>query len=159
MEWKGIIVVGNMLVDYVYQIGQWLECGWLVEIVYSECVIGGVLLNVLLILVKMYVGLLLQVVGLIGEDNDGDYIIVMFDQYYINCQFVQCISFVFILMIQVMIDVEGQCIFFYFFGVNCLFDFLVFELLDVLLKIFYFGYLLLFESFDCFDEVYGICSV
>lgn len=37
----------------------------------------------------MHAGLPLQAVGLIGEDNDGDYITAMFDQYHINRQLVQ----------------------------------------------------------------------
>lgn len=48
MERKGIIAAGNMLVDHVHQIGQWLERGWLVEIVHSERATGGAPLNVLL---------------------------------------------------------------------------------------------------------------
>ena len=74
MERKGIIAAGNMLVDHVHQIGQWPERGWLVEIVHSERATGGAPLNVLLTLAKMHAGLPLQAVGLIGEDNDGDYI-------------------------------------------------------------------------------------
>ena len=84
MERKGIIAAGNMLVDHVHQIGQWPERGWLVEIVHSERATGGAPLNVLLTLAKMHAGLPLQAVGLIGEDNDGDYITAMLDQYHIN---------------------------------------------------------------------------
>ncbi|SYI00541.1 hypothetical protein SB04496_00805 [Klebsiella pneumoniae] len=86
MERKGIIAAGNMLVDHVHQIGQWPERGWLVEIVHSERATGGAPLNVLLTLAKMHAGLPLQAVGLIGEDNDGDYITAMLDQYHINRQ-------------------------------------------------------------------------
>ncbi|STS98831.1 kinase [Klebsiella pneumoniae] len=89
MERKGIIAAGNMLVDHVHQIGQWPERGWLVEIVHSERATGGAPLNVLLTLAKMHAGLPLQAVGLIGEDNDGDYITAMLDQYHINRQLVQ----------------------------------------------------------------------
>ncbi|HFR4493933.1 TPA: PfkB family carbohydrate kinase [Klebsiella pneumoniae] len=78
-----------MLVDHVHQIGQWPERGWLVEIVHSERATGGAPLNVLLTLAKMHAGLPLQAVGLIGEDNDGDYITAMLDQYHINRQLVQ----------------------------------------------------------------------
>lgn len=46
-------------------------------------------LNVLLTTAKMHAGLPLQAVGLIGEDNDGDYITAMLDQYHINRQLVQ----------------------------------------------------------------------
>ncbi len=122
MERKGIIAAGNMLVDHVHQIGQWPERGWLVEIVHSERATGGAPLNVLLTLAKMHAGLPLQAVGLIGEDNDGDYITAMFDQYHINRQLVQRTSSAPTSMTQVMTDAEGQRTFFHSPGANRLLD-------------------------------------
>lgn len=158
MERKGIIAAGNMLVDHVHQIGQWLERGWLVEIVHSERATGGAPLNVLLTLAKMHAGLPLQAVGLIGEDNDGDYITAMLDQYHINRQLVQRTSSAPTSMTQVMTDAEGQRTFFHSPGANRLLDLPAFEPLDAPLKIFHLGYLLLLESLDRPDEVYGTRS-
>ncbi len=146
MERKGIIAAGNMLVDHVHQIGQWPERGWLVEIVHSERATGGAPLNVLLTLAKMHAGLPLQAVGLIGEDNDGDYITAMLDQYHINRQLVQRTSSASTSMTQVMTDAEGQRTFFHSPGANRLLDLPAFEPLDAPLKIFHLGYLLLLES-------------
>ena len=136
MERKGIIAAGNMLVDHVHQIGQWPERGWLVEIVHSEHATGGAPLNVLLTLAKMHAGLPLQAVGLIGEDNDGDYITAMLDQYHINRQLVQRTSSAPTSMTQVMTDAEGQRTFFHSPGANRLLDLPAFEPLDAPLKIF-----------------------
>lgn len=158
MERKGIIAAGNMLVDHVHQIGQWPERGWLVEIVHSERATGGAPLNVLLTLAKMHAGLPLQAVGLIGEDNDGDYITAMLDQYHINRQLVQRTSSAPTSMTQVMTDAEGQRTFFHSPGANRLLDLPAFEPLDAPLKIFHLGYLLLLESLDRPDEVYGTRS-
>ncbi|YBI01793.1 carbohydrate kinase family protein [Klebsiella pneumoniae] len=158
MERKGIIAAGNMLVDHVHQIGQWPERGWLVEIVHSERATGGAPLNVLLTLAKMHAGLPLQAVGLIGEDNDGDYISAMLDQYHINRQLVQRTSSAPTSMTQVMTDAEGQRTFFHSPGANRLLDLPAFEPLDAPLKIFHLGYLLLLESLDRPDEVYGTRS-
>lgn len=135
MERKGIIAAGNMLVDHVHQIGQWPERGWLVEIVHSERATGGAPLNVLLTLAKMHAGLPLQAVGLIGEDNDGDYITAMLDQYHINRQLVQRTSSAPTSMTQVMTDAEGQRTFFHSPGANRLLDLPAFEPLDAPLKI------------------------
>ena len=146
MERKGIIAAGNMLVDHVHQIGQWPERGWLVEIVHSERATGGAPLNVLLTLAKMHAGLPLQAVGLIGEDNDGDYITAMLDQYHINRQLVQRTSSAPTSMTQVMTDAEGQRTFFHSPGANRLLDLPAFEPLDAPLKIFHLGYLLLLEA-------------
>ena len=158
MERKGIIAAGNMLVDHVHQIGQWPERGWLVEIVHSERATGGAPLNVLLTLAKMHAGLPLQAVGLIGEDNDGDYITAMFDQYHINRQLVQRTSSAPTSMTQVMTDAEGQRTFFHSPGANRLLDLPAFEPLDAPLKIFHLGYLLLLDSLDMPDEEFGTRS-
>ncbi|WP_368761383.1 carbohydrate kinase family protein, partial [Klebsiella quasipneumoniae] len=158
MERKGIIAAGNMLVDHVHQIRQWPERGWLVEIMHSERATGGAPLNVLLTLAKMHAGLPLQAVGLIGEDNDGDYITAMLDQYHINRQLVQRTSSAPTSMTQVMTDADGQRTFFHSPGANRLLDLPAFEPLDAPLKIFHLGYLLLLESLDRPDEVYGTRS-
>ena len=158
MERKGIIAAGNMLVDHVHQIRQWPERGWLVEIMHSERATGGAPLNVLLTLAKMHAGLPLQAVGLIGEDNDGDYITAMLDQYHINRQLVQRTSSAPTSMTQVMTDADGQRTFFHSPGAYRLLDLPAFEPLDAPLKIFHLGYLLLLESLDRPDEVYGTRS-
>ncbi|SBG08075.1 carbohydrate kinase family protein [Klebsiella variicola] len=158
MERKGIIAAGNMLVDHVHQIRQWPERGWLVEIVHSERATGGAPLNVLLTLAKMHAGLPLQAVGLIGEDNDGDYITAMLDQYHINRQLVQRTSSAPTSMTQVMTDADGQRTFFHSPGANRLLDLPAFEPLDTPLKIFHLGYLLLLESLDLPDEAFGTRS-
>lgn len=106
----------------------------------------------------MHAGLPLQAVGLIGEDNDGDYITAMLDQYHINRQLVQRTSSAPTSMTRVMTDAEGQRTFFHSPGANRLLDLPAFEPLDAPLKIFHLGYLLLLESLDRPDEVYGTRS-
>ncbi len=101
----------------------------------------------------MHAGLPLQAVGLIGEDNDGDYITAMLDQYHINRQLVQRTSSAPTSMTRVMTDAEGQRTFFHSPGANRLLDLPAFEPLDAPLKIFHLGYLLLLESLDRPDEV------
>lgn len=57
-----------------------------------------------------------------------------------------------------MTDAEGQRTFFHSPGANRLLDLPAFEPLDAPLKIFHLGYLLLLESLDRPDEVYGTRS-
>lgn len=158
MERKGIIAAGNMLVDHVHQIVQWPERGWLAEIVHSERATGGAPLNVLLTLAKMHVSLPLQAVGLIGEDNDGDYIMAMLDQYHVNRQRVQRTTFAPTSMSQVMTDPSGQRTFFHSPAANRLLDLPAFDRLDSSMKIFHLGYLLLLDSLDMPDEEFGTRS-
>ena len=158
MERKGIVAAGNMLVDHVHQIVQWPERGWLAEIVHSERATGGAPLNVLLTLAKLHVGLPLQAVGLIGEDNDGDYILAMLDQYHVNRQRVQRTTFAPTSMSQVMTDPSGQRTFFHSPGANRLLDLPAFDRLDGTLKIFHLGYLLLLDSLDMPDDKFGTRS-
>ena len=158
MERKGIVAAGNMLVDHVHQIVQWPERGWLAEITHSERATGGAPLNVLLTLAKLHVGLPLQAVGLIGEDNDGDYIMAMLDQYHVNRQRVQRTTFAPTSMSQVMTDPSGQRTFFHSPGANRLLDLPAFDRLDSTLKIFHLGYLLLLDSLDMPDDEFGTRS-
>ncbi|EFB2831240.1 MULTISPECIES: carbohydrate kinase family protein [Escherichia] len=158
MERKGIIAAGNMLVDHVHQIIQWPERGWLAEITHSERSTGGAPLNVLLTLAKMRAGLPLQAVGLIGQDSDGDYIMAMLEQYHVNRQHVQRTTFAPTSMSQVMTDPSGQRTFFHSPGANRLLDLPAFDQLDSSMKIFHLGYLLLLESLDMPDDVYGTRS-
>ncbi|WP_090464555.1 carbohydrate kinase family protein [Enterobacter sp. kpr-6] len=158
MERKGIIAAGNMLVDHVHQIVQWPERGWLAEIVHSERSTGGAPLNVLLTLAKMRTGLPLQAVGLVGEDNDGDYIMAMLEQYHVNRQHVQRTTFAPTSMSQVMTDPDGQRTFFHSPGANRLLDLPAFDRLDSTMKIFHLGYLLLLDSLDMPDDEFGTRS-
>lgn len=158
MARKGIVAAGNMLVDHVHQIVQWPERGWLAEITHSERATGGAPLNVLLTLAKLHVGLPLQAVGLIGEDNDGDYIMAMLDQYHVNRQRVQRTTFAPTSMSQVMTDPSGQRTFFHSPGANRLLDLPAFDRLDGSLKIFHLGYLLLLDSLDMPDDTFGTRS-
>ncbi|SEL81584.1 Sugar or nucleoside kinase, ribokinase family [Kosakonia sacchari] len=158
MARNGVIAAGNMLVDHVHQIVQWPERGWLAEITQSERSTGGAPLNVLLTLAKLHVGMPLQAVGLVGEDNDGDYIMAMLDQYHVNRQAVQRTSSAPTSMSQVMTDPSGQRTFFHSPGANRLLDLPAFEQLDGSMKIFHLGYLLLLDSLDLPDEEYGTRS-
>ncbi|QJT78680.1 carbohydrate kinase family protein [Kosakonia sp. MUSA4] len=158
MARNGVIAAGNMLVDHVHQIVQWPERGWLAEITQSERSTGGAPLNVLLTLAKLHVGMPLQAVGLVGEDNDGDYIMAMLDQYHVNRQAVQRTSSAPTSMSQVMTDPSGQRTFFHSPGANRLLDLSAFEQLDGSMKIFHLGYLLLLDSLDLPDEKYGTRS-
>ena len=158
MERKGIIAAGNMLVDHVHQIVQWPERGWLAEITQSERSTGGAPLNVLLTLAKMRTGMPLQAVGLVGEDSDGDYIMAMLEQYHVNRQHVQRTNFAPTSMSQVMTDPTGQRTFFHSPGANRLLDLPAFDRLDITMKIFHLGYLLLLDSLDMPDEEFGTRS-
>lgn len=158
MERRGVIAAGNMLVDHVHQIVQWPERGWLAEIIHSERATGGAPLNVLLTLAKMHVGLPLQAVGLIGDDSDGDYILAMLDQYHVNRQRVQRTTFAPTSMSQVMTDPSGQRTFFHSPAANRLLDLPAFDRLDLSMKIFHLGYLLLLDSLDLPDDEFGTRS-
>ena len=158
MARNGIIAAGNMLVDHVHQIAQWPECGWLAEITHSERSTGGAPLNVLLTLAKMHTGIPLQAVGIVGEDNDGDYILAMLDQYHVNRQYVQRTTQESTSMSLVMTEPSGQRTFFHSLGTNRLFDIPACDRLDDTMRIFHLGYLLLLDSLDQTDETFGTRS-
>ncbi|EFD2712901.1 carbohydrate kinase family protein, partial [Escherichia coli] len=87
-----------------------------------------------------------------------DYIMAMLEQYHVNRQHVQRTTFAPTSMSQVMTDPSGQRTFFHSPGANRLLDLPAFDQLDNTMKIFHLGYLLLLDSLDMPDDVYGTRS-
>ncbi|EOL9863779.1 carbohydrate kinase family protein, partial [Escherichia coli O157:H7] len=86
------------------------------------------------------------------------YIMAMLEQYHVNRQHVQRTTFAPTSMSQVMTDPSGQRTFFHSPGANRLLDLPAFDQLDNTMKIFHLGYLLLLDSLDMPDDVYGTRS-
>lgn len=155
---NGILGAGSMLVDHVQRITHWPEQGWLAEITHSEKCSGGAALNVLFTLARMQVNLPLAGVGMVGGDSDGDYIVQLLDEHQIDRQFVQRTRTVSTAMTQVMTTPDGQRTFFHARGANAELDLPHFAEVATSHRIFHLGYLLLLDSLDQPDEVFGTRS-
>ncbi|MDI9223556.1 carbohydrate kinase family protein [Pantoea sp. EA-12] len=155
---KGILGAGSMLVDHVQRITHWPEQGWLAEITHSEKCSGGAALNVLFTLARMQVNVPLAGVGMVGEDNDGDYIVQLLDDHQIDRRFVQRTCSVTTAMTQVMTTPDGQRTFFHARGANAQLDLPHFAEVATPHRIFHLGYLLLLDSLDQPDDEYATRS-
>ncbi|MGL4861142.1 MAG: carbohydrate kinase family protein [Enterobacteriaceae bacterium] len=155
---SGIISAGSLLVDYVNQIRQWPQPGWLVEIEQCEQATGGAPLNVLITLAKMQTSLPLAALGLIGLDSDGDVILESFARYHIDTQYIQRTVRAPTAMTQVMSVINGQRTFFHSLGANRLLSLNEFASLHSNHKIFHLGYLLLLQELDKEDKEFGSVS-
>ncbi len=89
---KGIVVAGNLSVDYVKEIDAFPKQGMLANILSVERSCGGLGCNTSISLAKLDPTLPLKVVGLVGKDDNGDYILGQLCKYGINADYVERIG-------------------------------------------------------------------
>lgn len=153
---KGIAVAGNLIVDKLHQIERYPSSGELTTVVEEPQVsTGGAACNVAMDLAALAGEMRVQVLGVMGKDENGAFIRSRFDKYpNIDCGSIVLegqTSFT-----LVMNDAHsGQRTFFQYRGANELFDeeHIDWDKLDV--SILHIGYILLLGALDAPDEEYG----
>jgi sugar/nucleoside kinase (ribokinase family) len=155
---KGIISVGNWLVDKLKFIEKYPAAGNLTTIVKEDAGLGGCSHNVLVNLAKMKTGLPLYAGGCVGNDTNGDYILTEIEKNHIDDRFMRRIENAITSYTDVMIPMDGTSKRTYFHnrGANAHLDIELIEQIDVPAKIFHLGYLLLLDKLDAEDTEYGI---
>ena len=158
---KGIAIAGNLIVDYIKYIDSYPEPQALTTISGIERAVGGLCCNCVLTLSKLDPDLPIKAIGILGEDEAGDYIL---------SRFAECAN-VDITNIQrrgdtaytdVMTEKStGRRTFFTFRGAN---SFLVpehFDFTAIDADILHIGYILLLDGLDAPDPEYptAMCRV
>ena len=72
---KGIALAGNLLVDYIKYIESYPAPQALTTILSMDRAVGGLVNNCALTLAKLDPGLPIKTMGIIGQDDSGDYIL------------------------------------------------------------------------------------
>lgn len=153
---KGICVAGNLVADITYPVTNWPKEGELTTI--TEGItrsVGGAVCNDIVDLAKLDPSLPLTALGLIGEDQEGDFILEELGKYEnIDSSLLKRegrTSFT-----AVMSNNASKArTFFHYRGANARFDesCIDFDRLDC--DIFHIGYILLLDALDAEDAEYG----
>ncbi len=155
MKRKGIASGGSITFDYVKLIDSYPKPGNLSTILSVEPACGGAPLNCLVDLAVMDRELELQVIGVLGKDKEGDYVLDTLQRYHINTDLIyreECItSFTDVMTVRS----TGERTFFHHRGSNSLLDFPHFDFSRIRAEILHVGYALLMDTMDMADEEYG----
>lgn len=154
---KGIAVGGNIVVDYVKTIDSYPKQGNLSTIISLSKSVGGAPPNVLLDLSKMDSDIPLKAIGLIGYDEDGEYIVSAFKKHNVDTTLIKRDSSLRTSFSDVMtVNSTGARTFFHYRGTNQLLNIEHFDFNNIDADILHIGYALLLDALDSKDEEYGV---
>lgn len=154
-ERKGITIAGNILTDIVKSIDCYPKIGMLSNIKDISRAVGGCVPNTAIDLAKIDRSMPISVIGKIGDDEYGRYVLSQFSRYNIDCEGVLISPNKPTSFSDVMSMPSGERTFFHARGANAEFspeDIDIASLNSVILHI---GYILLLDSFDKEDAEFG----
>lgn len=156
---NGILAIGNLLVDNTFRCNEYPKESMLTQISDINKSCGGGCTNVLFNLAKIDRSLPLELVGLIGNDEFGKFIIEQAEHNHINCTRIQRAHDQITSFTNVVINSQnGYRTFFHYMGGNSHFDANYFQHLNSNAKIAHVAYLLLLPALEQIDEEYGTAS-
>ena len=156
MDEAGIAIGGNVVVDYVKVIDSYPQQGNLSSIYSIKKSVGGAVTNVLLDLAKMDPELKLQAIGMVGCDEDGEYVEDLLKKHNVDIRLLGKTSSANTSFTDVMtVKSTGERTFFHYRGANSLLDFEHFDFDRINAPLLHIGYVLLLDALDAYDEEYG----
>lgn len=151
----GIIIAGNLVVDSVKNITSYPSIGMLTNIEDITKGVGGCAANTSIDLAKLDPALDVRVIGRVGKDENGEYILDTLSRYGIATDKIKVTEGEHTSFTDVMSLASGERTFFHKRGANATFCPDDIRLSDVSCGIFHIGYILLLDSFDQKDAEYG----
>lgn len=154
-EKRGITVAGNMLLDIVKSIAEYPSCGRLSYVSDMSYAVGGCAPNTAIDLAKIDPTLPLSVIGKVGMDENGRFILSHLQQNGIN---VSKVSFSYntpTVFCDVMSIPSGDRTFFHQKGANAEFSIDDIDIASLNCDILHIGYIMLLDRFDAEDKEYG----
>lgn len=152
---KGIAVAGNILVDIVKSIDTYPEKGMLVNINDISMAVGGCVPNTSINLAKIDRSIPITVLGKIGDDEYGSYLLSRISQYGIDCGKITVSPNKPTSFTDVMSEPGGERTFFHVKGANCDFSPADIDIKALNCVILHIGYIFLLDTFDSEDSEYG----
>ena len=152
---KKIYFAGNMIVDSLKTVESLPKKGILAKILSEQSSVGGSACNTAIDLKVIDPSIDIKVFGRIGDDDKGRFILSVFEKYNINTENVLIDSLNNTSYTDVITEADGARTFFQYGGANdnlCVEDF---DLKNIDCDIFHIGYLLLLNSLDKEDPIYG----
>ncbi len=153
---EGIIIAGNLIVDYVKKIDTYPKIGMLCNVMSVKRSVGGCAANTSIDIAKIDGEVPLSVLGSVGSDENGRYIIKELARNNIDVSGIIVKEDVDTSFTDVMTESDGENrTFFHARGANALFGFDDIDFGKIKADIFHIGYALLLDCFDGEDDEYG----
>ncbi len=153
---KGITAAGNFIIDHIKIIDVWPEEGMLSIILDEKRANGGCPYNVLKDLAALKAEIPLKGIGLVGNDENGDFILHDLEEKGIDVSDIKKVEGGVTSYTDVMtVKDTGRRTFFHNKGVNSNLDIEHFDFANIDTRIFHIGYILLLDSLDREDSEYG----
>lgn len=152
---KGITLAGSMIVDVVKTIDEYPQSGMLANIRSAKQSVGGCVPNTGIDLAVLDSTLPVSVLGRIGDDENGRFLLSKLQANGINVSGVKVSANEQTSFCDVMSMPTGERTFFSYRGANAQFSAEDVDVSALTCKIFHIGYILLMDKFDAPDEKYG----
>lgn len=154
-ERKGITIAGNIIADIVKTVDCYPEIGMLANVKEVQTAVGGCAPNTAIDIAKIDKNVPISVMGKIGDDDYGRYILSQLSRYNIECEHVsvskdQPTSFSDVISLP-----TGERTFFHARGSNARFSPKDIDIQSLSSVIFHIGYILLLDEMDKPDPQYG----
>lgn len=154
-ENKGIIIAGNILVDIVKSIDCYPKSGMLSNISNVSRAVGGCAPNTSIDIAKIDRSIPIEVIGRVGDDDYGNYVIYKLNNHGINTDRISVSQTQPTSFSDVMSLKTGERTFFHARGANAEFSPAHIEVNSLNCKMLHMGYILLLDEFDKEDKDYG----
>ena len=152
---KGITIAGNILTDIVKRVDCYPKVGMLANITDVSQAVGGCAPNTAIDLAKIDSSLPLSVIGKIGDDEYGRFVVSQMSRYGIDCGRISVSPDKPTSFSDVMSQPSGERTFFHARGSNADFCPDDIDISGITSEILHIGYILLLDSFDKEDSQYG----
>ncbi len=154
-ERKGIAIAGNILVDTVKNIDYYPEMGMLASISSQTRGVGGCVPNTAINLAKIDGGIPIFAAGLVGDDENGRYVISKLKEHGIDTKAVNVTDRAATSYSDVMSIPGGERTFFHAKGANALLSGKDIDISSLNCEILHIGYAMLLDGLDKPDSEYG----
>lgn len=156
MQRTGITCGGNLIIDHVKLVDVWPDEGMLSFILEEHRATGGCAQNVLIDLARLETEIPLAGVGLVGDDDDGSYMLEQMKEHGIDTGRIRTLQDVASSYTDVVtVEKTGNRTFFHHKGANNHLDAQHFDFSGEKARIFHAGYILLLDGLDAPDPEFG----
>lgn len=154
-EEKGITIAGNIVIDIVKNIEVYPSVGMLSDVTDISYSVGGCAPNTSINLAKIDRRIPISVIGKVGTDENGRYVVSQLQKYGIGVGKISYSSQNPTSFTDVMSIPSGERTFFHKRGANAEFAPSDIDISSLNCDIFHIGYILLLDRFDAEDKQYG----
>ena len=154
-ERRGIAIAGNIITDVIKDINVYPAIGMLANVTQVNKAVGGCAPNTAIDLSTIDPSLPISVIGSVGDDEYGRYMLSQLQRHQINTSSIRVTDASPTSFTDVMSLPGGERTFFHVRGANALFSPEDIDVSTLTCQMLHIGYILLLDRFDASDEEYG----